>query len=220
MTKLVGLGPVKLAGSHLHRKVFQKFADRLGFVYFGYVDQRDDEHRLIRGLTLSPNHRDDHYTIGTYHNYDVTLCERTDTIEYSDGPRETKKWLIMAVDLHHLRDAPHVFIGQKKYSQAFYTHILTKFAYFQRFIPGSTMPYAEGFGQHFVTYSSPTHFIEAERLFGGQISETLSQHFSDFSFELAEQVLYIYSENIRATDSLLSRMLQCAAWLASELDTK
>jgi hypothetical protein len=27
-------------------------------VYFGYVDQRDDDHRLIRGHTVSATHQD------------------------------------------------------------------------------------------------------------------------------------------------------------------
>lgn len=68
--------PVRVIRSRFHSKLFRDFADKLGFVYFGFVDQRDDEHQLIRGLTLSTTHRDDNYCVGTYHSYDIAFCEQ------------------------------------------------------------------------------------------------------------------------------------------------
>lgn len=41
--------------------VLKKFAHKIGLVYFGVVDQHQDDHEVIRGLTVSTTHRDDHY---------------------------------------------------------------------------------------------------------------------------------------------------------------
>ena len=212
--------PISVLESRLHRKLFKEFAEKIGFVYFGYVDQRDDEHRLIRGLTLSPTHRDDNYSIGTYHGYDMTMCERTDTIAEPGFPSESKKWFIMTADLHSKRELPHIFIGLNRHTQGFYRHVMTKFSYLQKLTPGGVTPYNLKFRENFTLYTSPTHFVEVEQLFGGDLHGMLAEHFPDFSFEIAESTLYVYSENQKPTVTLLSRMLQCAAWLASELDKR
>ena len=39
------LAPAKVLQSQLHRRVFMQFAEKVRLVYFGYVDQRNDEHR-------------------------------------------------------------------------------------------------------------------------------------------------------------------------------
>ena len=44
-------------------RIIQKLADDIGMVYFGYVDQRDDEHKLLRGITVSNNHDDYHFDL-------------------------------------------------------------------------------------------------------------------------------------------------------------
>ena len=78
--------------SHLLRKrqqrgAIESFADKAGLVYFGYVDQRDDDHRLIRGHTVSATHQDNHYCIGTVRGYDVMLVLRNDVVRVPSGTR-------------------------------------------------------------------------------------------------------------------------------------
>lgn len=224
MARLDGLksrvAAVGVVESRLHAKLFKRFAEKLDFVYFGYVDQRDDEHRVIRGLTLSNSHRDDHYSIGTYHGYDMAMCERVDTITNPGVPSEHKTWLIMTADLHNGQNLPHIFIGLQSHTQGFYRHVLTKFSYLQKLEPGSVVPYSLQFREHFTLYTTPTHFVLAEGLFGNGLEAMLAEHFSDFSFEISDGTLYVYSENQKPNDLLLSRMLQCAAWLANELDKR
>jgi hypothetical protein len=50
--------------------VLRRFSKKLGFVYFGNVDQHDDEHEVIRGLTVSTTHKDAHYAVGSFDDYD------------------------------------------------------------------------------------------------------------------------------------------------------
>lgn len=212
--------PVKVVKSRLHSRLFRSFADKLGFVYFGYVDQRDDEHRLIRGLTLSNTHRDDNYCLGTYHGYDIAICERTDILRTHGMAREDKKWLIMTADLRKKSNVPHVFIGLVSYSAGFYRNMMTKFAYLQKMQPGHIAQYDSQFQQIYSMYTKPTNAVRAEQLFGGELNTMLVQHFPDFSFEVWDTTVYIYSDTKRPTTALLSQMLQCVAWLANEIDEK
>lgn len=214
------LMPSAVSRSRLHRRTFQRFADKIDFVYFGYVDQRDDEHRLVRGLTLSPTHRDDHYSIGSYHGYDILFLERQDVIKQPGVPDETKQWTIMTADLHRAHNLPHIFIGQTSHSATFYRHVLTKFSYLQKHLPGSVSTYDPRFNAQFALYTTPAHALEAEQLFAGQFSTMLLEHFAGFSFEIHETTLYVYAESERPSAQLLAKMLQCTAWFATELDRR
>lgn len=212
------LKPATIVRKQTHRRLFRKFADRLGFVYFGYVDQHDDEHRLIRGVTVSTSHRDDHYCLGTYHGYDMALCERTDVVSAPDSKDEYQTWLIATADLHRSDDVPHIFIGTEGLSAGFYRLMQTKFPHLHRVYFGGVAPYDARFAEHFSFYASPSHTIAAEKLFGGELNTMLVEHFAGFSFEVHESTLYIYAYDCRPTSALLAQMLQCAAWLANEID--
>lgn len=210
--------PMKVAKSRFHSRLFRHFADKLGFVYFGYVDQRDDEHRLIRGLTLSNTHRDDNYCLGTYHGYDIAVCERTDSIQTHGMVREDKKWIIMTADLKNKSNLPHVFIGLSSHTVGFYRHMMTKFAYLQKLQPGRIAQYDPHFHEIFAMYTKPTNAVHAEQLLGGEFNTMLVRHFPEFSFEIWDTTIYVYSEVKRPTAALLAQLLQCTAWFASELD--
>lgn len=221
MRRMLGkLTPARVTRARLHKKIYMNFADKIGFVYFGYVDQRDEEQKLVRGLTLSPTHHDEHYTIGTFHGYDVTLLERSDTIKHPDTPPMEKQWLIAGIDLHGRRDLPHIFIGLASHSAPFYRHVLTKFSHLQRLYPGSVLPFDPEFIQHFTIYTTPTYNVYVEQLLGGGLQKQLVQHFPQFSFEITESQLYVYSEHKRPTEALLGQIVQCGVWLATELDRR
>ena len=65
--------PRHIVRSRMTSSAVRKFADSLGMVYFGLVNQRNDEHRLVRGHTVSATHRDDNYCVGTIRGYDTCL---------------------------------------------------------------------------------------------------------------------------------------------------
>ena len=86
-------------GPHSTKRIVNQFADEFGLVYFGYVSQRSDEHHIVRGMTVSTNHHDDHYCIGTFDTYDVVFVERSDTLR--NGKKH--QWHIMEFDLKSLQ---------------------------------------------------------------------------------------------------------------------
>lgn len=212
------LAAAKVVQSRLHKRTFKQFADKLGFVYFGYVDQRNDEHNLVRGLTVSTKHRDNHYCIGSYSDYDVTVVERSDTIRFPGKPVKNHTWTIMVFDLHRSVDLPHVFLGLNTHSEAFYAQFFTKFSHFSSVNLGMEYAYDTAFLNRYTMYTKPEQAISAERLFNQTITQRIAERFGALAIEISENCLYLYAENQRPTTALLDKMLSRGIWLAQTLD--
>lgn len=217
---LTAFVPAKVLQSRLHKRVFMQFAEKVGLVYFGYVDQRNDEHRLVRGLTVSAQHRDDHYCIGSFHGYDVALVERVDTIRFPGKPSKTHDWIIMTFDLHAPVDVPHVFIGLYTHSEAFYAQLFTKFANLARVPLGTFGAYDAAFVNKYAIYTEPAQSIAAERLFDQDITKTIAANFGSLTVEIADGTLYLYAEHQRPTVPFLERMIKHGVWLAQSIDIR
>lgn len=212
--------PAKVLQSRLHKRVFMQFAEKAGLVYFGYVDQRNDEHRLVRGLTVSASHRDDHYCIGSFKGYDVTIVERTDTIHFPGKASRTQDWIIMAFDLHTATDLPHAFIGLHTHSDTFYAQLFTKFATLAKAPIGTFADYPRDFLNRYAVYTEPSRLPMTEHLFSGDIAESMAKHFGGLTVEIADGCLYLYAWHQRPTTTFLTRMLQNGVWLASAIDER
>ena len=210
--------PAGIIQSQLHKRVFMQFADKIGFVYFGYVNQRSDDHRLVRGLTVSSNHRDNHYCVGSFDGYDVALIERVDTIRFPGKPAKTHDWIIMTFDLRTSADIPHVFLGLHTHSETFYAHLFTKFAQLTKVSLGTISAYDKAFSERYALYSQPAQAIAAEQLFDPVITKTIADHFGSLTIEIAEGSLYLYAEHQRPTTALLEKMLKYGVWLAASID--
>lgn len=214
------LVPAKVIQSRLHKRVFMQFADKTGLVYFGYVDQRNDEHSLVRGLTVSAHHRDNHYCIGSFDDYDITLVERSDTIRFPGKPARTHEWVIMSFDLHQSVDLPHVFLGLHTHDEAFYAQLFTKFTHFTRLPLASLGGYDPGFLARYALYANPAQIVSAERLFNQAMTKIIGEQFGGLTIEISEGCLYLYSENHRPSLALLEKMIKYGVWLAKTIDAQ
>jgi hypothetical protein len=212
--------PAKVLQSRLHKRVFMQFAEKAGLVYFGYVDQRSDEHRLVRGLTVSATHRDNHYCIGSFKGYDVTLVERTDTIRFPGKPHATQDWIIMTFDLHSAMDLPHTFVGLHTHSDTFYAHLFTKFATLTKVPLGSFSEYPREFINRYAVYTEPAQLPLVEYLFSKETAKVITEHFGSITVEIVDGCLYLYAWHQRPTITFLTRMLQNGVWLARALDER
>jgi hypothetical protein len=210
--------PAKVVQSRLHKRIFMQFAEKAGLVYFGYVDQRNDEHRLVRGLTVSANHRDNHYCIGSFHGYDVALVERVDTIHFPGKPAKTHDWIIMTFDLHAYADVPHVFIGLHTHSDTFYAQLFTKFSNLMKAPLGTFGAYDSAFINKYAVYTEPAQSVAAERLFDQTITKTIADHFGSLTVEIVDGSLYLYAEHQRPSMALLEKMIKYGTWLARSID--
>ena len=212
--------PAKVLQSRMHRRAFMQFAEKAGLVYFGYVDQHSDEHRLVRGLTVSSSHKDNNYCIGSFKGYDVTVVERTDTLHFPGKPSRSQDWLIMTFDLHTHVDLPHTFIGLHTHSETFYAKLFTKFARLSKAPMGTFMHLSREFSDKYAIFTEPDRLMQAEALFDSEVTKSMAAAFGSLTVEIADGCLYVYAWHQRPSVPFLTRMLQNGLWLASALDER
>lgn len=215
MPKLSSLVPrAILPSSQATKRLIVDFADRSGLVYFGFVSQRSDDHHIVRGLTVSNRHVDDHYCIGTYEGYDVVFVERSDSL------RSGKKhvWHILEFDLKTTADLPHMFIGSATRGFGFHELLETKYPALTAASVGATASYPSDFTSHYAIYTKPEHAVSIERLITPEVATVAASHLKGLVMEVTEQALYVYSEKPHLTTELLDAMLSGGVWLAAQID--
>jgi hypothetical protein len=198
--------------------VFKSVCEEYGLVYFGSVNQHHDEHEMVRGVTLSPNHQDHHYSVGSIHGNDVILVERSDIVSFPGKHSEQYTWLILQIDLRNV-DMPHTFVDAHHHDEAFYDNLFAKFARLTHVDKSLFTDYDPLFLQRFTVYATPdgADLIPAYLTF--DTASTLAHHFGHFDLEWFQDRLLIYSTGRPATKHLVENMIRAGVWLAGELNT-
>jgi hypothetical protein len=208
--------PLSVGRELATKKIIKQFARKFGLVYFGYVNQREDEHELIRGITVSANHLDTHFCVGDFKGHDISLVERRNTLTYPEQPPQHYRWAIMQIDLKR-EDLPHVFIDGNHHDEAFYMTLFMKFAN----MSNASMLFTQQnplFAKTFKVFAPADKFDDLEALMSGDIAAMLAHHFKQFDYEIDGDRLLVYAENPVITSHLLHEMLRVGQWLADELD--
>lgn len=218
--KLSDIAKRNSIASRVRKNIIMQFAEKVGFVYFGTVDQHHDDHHIIRGLTVSSTHRDNHYSVGAFDDYNVSLVDRLDTLTSTTGRLKTHSWLIFEINLRTKADIPHVFLGANARKNSSYTKLFTAFPALQRVPLGTFEQHSDEFSQRYSLYAAPTHFIEVERYFSAEMTRTIAAHFWPLAVEVYEGSLYIYADNQTMTAHMLETMLKNGLWLARQLDSQ
>ncbi len=214
------LSPRRISTRLNEKKLIQAFAEENGLVYFGYIGtMEDEEERIVRGATVSVNHRDAHYCVGTYDGYDVSFVERSDALKIASGAQpKPHKWHIFELDLRTRRDIPHVFVGRHVHSDMFYHQLFTKYPAVRQIRLGALGSYDARFLDDFRVYARPADAIEVEKILIPRVTELIAKHFGNLAFEIAGGSLFIYSENAHVSHALLHAMLVNGKWLANQID--
>ncbi len=207
--------PSHLVRKRLQRGAIESFADKVGLVYFGFVDQRDDDHRLVRGHTVSATHQDNHYCIGTVRGYDVMLVLRNDVVRLKNGKDKRCHWQIITVDLHTKVDVPHCYIGHNSRDDEF----AAAYSQLHPLAIGGLGAYPHAFSSNYTIYGAATNALQIERTIPPQIAEVMATHFAGVSVELEDNMVYLYTESVRPNETQLDKMLGNALWLAEAIDT-
>ncbi|MNH50174.1 hypothetical protein D3C73_17840 [compost metagenome] len=203
--------PSTVRDTRRRRGIHQQFTEQNGFVYFGYVDHKDDDHHVIRGLTATSKRADSHYSVGSQNGYDLAFVERKIT---------SHTWTVLDITLKNAADYPHIFIGTGHHSERFYAHLFFKFRHLRQVPLGTYEQYDPQFIEHYRMFSAPSSFLDAERLFSANLARVIGSHFRPLAIEIVNGHLYIYADNQKVTQSLLQTMLQNGLWLAEELDKR
>lgn len=203
--------------SHAGRRNIIHFAEKMGFVYFGSVNQHADDHHIIRGLTVSSSHKDDNYAVGSLDGYDISLVNRADTVPDEKSILRMHTWLVFEIGLHQGIDIPHIFLEPQAQRKRSFTK-LTAQSHMQIVPLGTLEPYSDEFLGRYHVFASPSHFIETERYFSSSVTRTLAAHFWPLAVEVSEGSLYLYASNQVVNEHLLETMLRNGIWLATKLD--
>jgi hypothetical protein len=200
-------------------RVLKKFANRLGLVYFGTVDQHTDEHDVIRGLTVSRSHIDTHYAVGSYDGYDVSLVDRFDVIETQGRPQE-HTWVILQVALRHGKNIPHFFLKPRGVSDAYYSRYFTAARQLQAVNELFNQQHSQEFHGRYelITQTAQAQYIE--ELLTPEVTHTIAARFWPHAAELFEGKLYVYITEHRLSETVLSATTESALWLAEAFDSR
>jgi hypothetical protein len=197
------------------RRIVTAFAEKLGLVYFGRVDQYTDDHHSVRGFTASPHHEDNHYSVGSFDGYDVSYVQRSEQLDSGD----IRKWSIVEVDLHHDTGIPHLVVTAKGHADGAYDALFAASSHLLPIPMGTVNQYDQEFVSRYTTYTQASHFIRAEHLIDSDVSRTIAAHFWPLSVEIRDQMLIVYSVHQRMSLHLLETMLKNALWLAHHIDS-
>lgn len=188
-------------------RLLQHFTESLGLVTFGTVDQHEDEHKLVRGLTASTTHKDEFYSVGNYEGYDTALVQR------ADGKTH---WLVAELTLD--ADLPHIVVAPRNLPA--YGQLLSAQQALQQVPLGALgVAYSPDFTQRYAIWAQPTNFITAEQLVSPAVALTLAAHFWPLGIEIEGNKLLIYSVDEPVSKELLNKMIRDAVWLAEQLET-
>lgn len=208
--------PLKLGREAAARKVVKQFARKFGLVYFGQVNQREDDYEVIRGITVAATHVDSHFCVGQFRNHDISLVERRNTLTHPERADEHYRWVIMQIDLRK-EGLPLIFIDAKHHKATFYESLFLRFSN----LADASSLFAEGsplFVRTFKVLAPTDHFQDIESILSQDIMGMLVHHFSQFDYEIGGDRLLIYASNPMVTLHLLSEMLRVGSWLAEQLE--
>lgn len=204
-------------GEAATRRTIKQFIAKYHFVYFGHVDPREDEYELVRGLTASTTHSDNHYTVGTYNGHDIILVERRNTLTFPGRAASNYRWLIMQIDLKR-NGLPHVFIDARHHDVVFYANAFVAqqsmqdvSSYFNNLGPT--------FAQKCRVFASPTQYAQVGAMLQPAIAETVAKQFSHFDYEIFDDKLLVYAKTANVTVPIMDDMLRVGVWLAENFNS-
>lgn len=200
-------------------KVLRRFASKIGLVYFGTVDQHTDDHEGIRGLTVSTTHKDAHFAVGSYDDYDISLVDRFD-VSYDTHHHLTEhSWVIFQVSLQDTT-LPHLFFKPLGHSPAAYNRFFTAFNNLHVINDVFNTPHSSEFHSRYELYGLATHVEALENVITPQVTSTIAARFWPHAIEVYDGKVYVYITEHRLTETMLSATLQASTWLAGALDGK
>ncbi len=200
-------------------RVIKTFARRFDLVYFGRIDHRYDDHAVVRGVTASAHHTDNHFVVGTLKGRDMSVLERTNTIHFPGKSESEYTWVILQIDLKETLELPHIFIDAFHHNEQFYANLFVNFANFQA-AQRLFMQHDPLFNQKFKVYVPTDKFDDVGALIDAETTAMLAYHFTKFDYEIEDNVLYVYASNQHIAERDLEQMARIGLWLADKLEVQ
>ena len=208
------ISPAHLSRGYTAGREIRKFTKLVGLIYFGSVNQVDDEYRLVRGITASNTHRDTHYSVGSFDGHDIAVVIRRDALHYADDRVRRLEWTIMTVDAHTDYELPHIFISHDKAREI----LLAKYSQLTPLVVGIHEPHDPQFTDQYTVSADIAHAVEVEDFITPDITHAIQTQFDNIAIEIEDNTVYLYTSHDRPTLAELERMASNGIWLAQKLD--
>lgn len=202
-----------------HKNILKNVSEKLGLVYFGSVDQHRDDHEIVRGITASSTHKDNHLSVGSIGGYDVQLLDRSDSVEDYKGKLSAQHYIVLEIKLQRANDVPQILMVPKGLKIAHFDGVFAS-THMQP-IP---LPHDDGYSSEFESRyevkSAPTYFESVKQILDKDITRKIAAHFWPLGVELNDGILYIYLSDTNLTKQLIENVIQNGLWLAGQIDAK
>lgn len=205
--------PTEILRDHHTKSTINSFAEDVGMVYFGYTSQRNDEHRLLRGLTVSHSHVDRHYCVGSFQGYDTALVVRREKLHNDEFDGRHRYWTIMTFDLHTSYDVPSMFISFRQRHEL----IESKYVNLHE-LPMIHSEVAQSFVKRWRLFAKIEQALEVQSLLNDAVLAGISNHFDHLAIEVSGDTVYVYSNLKHPTRAQLERQLSNGLWFSQQLD--
>lgn len=206
--------------AHRHRPtvvnrgaILRRIAKKFQLIYFGKVDQNKDEHDLIRGITVSPVHNDDHYMVGTHEGRNVAIVDRSDVLGY--GKQEIRYyWLTIRVELDYILS--HILLFPLHHENKSYQQLTAH----HHIVPVRSLldaHYSDEFLQRYEMYSFAGHAHMVENSISPEVAQVIAARFWPSAIEIDGKYLYVYLDEKALSETKTAAMVDAAVWLADRL---
>lgn len=195
-------------------RLIRRVSDKLGFVYFGHVDQHKDDHEVVRGFTASTSHEDRHYAVGTFEGYDIAIVDRNDTSRHTGDIHE---WMILQINLKEAAHIPHVFlepIGTRHDAFRQFSDTTFHVSVCNHLLEDYSMDLKSRFNIHV----APAKTQELELSLRPSVAQVIAARFWPHAIEIWDGKLFVYITENRLTETVVLSSLQSAVWLADQLE--
>ncbi len=197
--------------------VLRKFADTMGLVYFGSMNQHEDDYEAIRGFTASLSHLDSHYAVGTYEGFDIRMVDRFDSYKRAGNKHHEQLWLIMEVDLQ-ITSLPHVFLVPTGHEAGEYDKLFTTQPHMQPLNTMLLQKHSMEVHGRYQILSRTTNANKVEHLLPTPVMMGIASRFWPHGVEISGGKVYLYITQHRLSKTVLESSLASLLWLAAVLD--
>ncbi|HRQ86663.1 MAG TPA: hypothetical protein PLY16_00990, partial [Candidatus Saccharibacteria bacterium] len=175
-----------------------------------------DEHDLVRGITVSPAHNDDHYMVGTHDGRNITIVDRSDVLGY--GKQEVRYyWLTVRVELDYVLS--HILLFPLHHENKSYQQLVAH----HHIVPVRSLldiQYHDEFLRRYEVYGFAGHAHMVESTLSPEIAQVIAARFWPSAIEIDGKYLYVYLDEKALSENKTTAMVDAAVWLADRLSEK
>lgn len=208
----------KISPSRQRGSIIRSFAKTMGFVYFGHINQHEDDIDTIRGFTTSLTHQDKHYAVGTYKGYNIRIVDRYDAVK-NHIKRKPKKlnWLIIEIELE-THGIPHIAIVPTGAPSGNYAHLYTVNPNLAPLNSILTSNHSSKYYGHYQILAATTHSRRIDEMLPSPVIVEMGAKLWPHGIEIARHKLTIYITEHRLSKTMLESALSSSLWLAEVID--